>query len=264
MGFSTVQDLLTAPRQRVNFLKQQQNTVGVAPLYTRFVNGFSPFSATVPSSTNGEITDKFTQGALIFTNPSTGKSLYLSGFMANSWDQRVILWDLLWWNHGFSTDSTSVQNISTPPTLTRPDSSGSGVELFLWANSTIGSGSTPAANIYATYTNQDGVSGRTAFINKPTGQFGGRSMMEFCLQAGDTGVRTVSSVQLDTSLAASATFGLMLARRIVELPAILPAPMDAISLGLQKIDNDACVMITGIPNGSIFAAIAGYLEFVEG
>jgi hypothetical protein len=184
--------------------------------------------------------------------------------MANSWDQRVILWDLLWWNNGFSTDTTDVQNISTPPVLTRPDSTGKDVELFFWCDNSINSGLTTGVNFYATYTNQDGVSGRTAFFYKPSGFFYERSMFEFCLQSGDTGVRTVSSVQLETSLSASGTFGLMLARRIIELPGSLPSPIDGISLGLPKIDNDACIMITGIPNSSTFANIVGYFEFVEG
>jgi hypothetical protein len=92
-------------------------------------------------------------------------------------------------------------------------------------------------------------------------------MFPFTLQAGDTGVRTVSQVQLSAATGTAGDFGLVLLRRLAEVPITavnVLADRDAFALGMPEIFPDACltlqVLCTTTSTGNIMAAV----EFIEG
>jgi hypothetical protein len=208
---------------------------------------------------------RLTPGAITLVNPGGANKLYLARFScAGSTIGTVILYDRLWHNSGFVGNVITAQTIATPPTLTRPNANGADVEV--WGEVYTAMGAT-ASNFTVTYTNQDGITGRSGSYSMPANALTVGQMVPFNLQAGDTGVRTVTQVQLSASTGAAGDFGLVLLRRVAEIPITVVnvlADRDAFALGMPELYSDAClalqVMCSTTGTGNIMSAVA----FIEG
>lgn len=227
------------------------------------VAGF-PVAGATPPSGNGEIPTRTTTGALNFVQASGSNNLYIAEISGISTANcSLIIYDRLWHNSGFSFNITASQNINTPPTLTRPDSLGDGVEL--WGQVYSNSGTT-ASTITATYTNSDGVTGRSATYAKPGSALVAGEMFPFTLVSGDRGVRTVSSVQLSAGTGTAGNFGLVLLRRIIEIPliALTPIKRNFYYFGFRDIHPDACLTFMFLWTTSSTRNVNITLNFIEG
>lgn len=114
--------------------------------------------------------------------------------------------DVLWINTGLTVTTTTAQSI-TQPTLPPRDDNGSTDGLGVFAGILVTTATTNAGaitNITLTYTNSDGVSGRTGTIASfpATAVIG--TFVPFQLAAGDKGIRSIQSVTLGTSLVGGA------------------------------------------------------------
>lgn len=120
--------------------------------------------------------------------------------------EAVQLADVLWVNTGLVVTTTTAQAI-TPVALPARDSNdsanGAGV-LFGILVTTATTNAGAITNTTMSYTNQDGVAGRTATIASFPATAVVGTFVLFLLQAGDTGVRSVQSVTLGTSYAGGA------------------------------------------------------------
>lgn len=266
MAIDTMDKLVAAlPGQHRHLFKASQNARASGAWHSLWRAAGSPGAGAVPPAGNGEVPTLLATGAITLVNPAGGNKLYLARFAgAGSTAGTVILYDRLWHNSGFSANITAAQAIATPPTLTRPNSLGSDVEL--WGEVYTATGAT-ASTFTATYTNQDGVTGRSATYAKPAAAQAVGEMFPFALQSGDTGVRTVTQVQLSAGTGSVGDFGLVLLRRLAEIPMALVnvlADRDAFALGMPEIFQDAClamlVFCTSTSTGNILAAV----EFIEG
>lgn len=170
----------------------------------------------------------------------------------------LFLYDRVWSCSGFSGTVTTAQTVVGMPTLTRPDSNGIGLEI--WIECYTATGST-ASNLTVSYTNQDGTAGRTTASIAHTTSMPANRMYRCTLQAGDTGVRSIQSVTLSASTGTVGNFGVTLMKRI----AVIAAPAtnlnyskDYAELGMPIIQNGTCANLvhqgTTTSSGIIFGS----------
>lgn len=266
MAINTMDKLVAAlPGQHRHLYKASATTRGSGTWFSHWRIAGNPGAAAIPPTGNGEVPTRETAGAIPFVNPATGNKLYLGRFgAAMSIVNLLILYDRLWHNSGFDANTTGAQTIATPPTITRPDSLGNDVEL--WGEVYAATGTT-ASTFTATYTNQNGVSGRSATYSKPAAALVVGEMFPFSLQSGDTGVRTVSQVQLSAATGTAGNFGLVLLRRVAELYLIVAnvgADRDAFALGMPEIYPDACLAMGVQATSTTLGTLLGSIALIEG
>lgn len=224
----------------------------------------NPSAASTPPTGNGEIPTKSTTGAVPFLNASVGNKLHLGKASVSAGSVgTLVIYDRLWHNSGFSGASTSAQTIASPPTLTRPDALGAGVEI--WGEVYTAMGAT-ASTFTATYTNQDGTAGQQATYVMPANALTVGQIFPFAFATGDTGARTISQVQLSASTGTAGDFGLVLLRRLAEIPVKIAGGgelLDAFQLALENIDNDACLTFMWFANATTVNPIQASINLVE-
>ena len=191
-------------------------------------------------------------GYQTFTNPGSGSS-YLAGVSGVSAASGVIvIWDNVWtWGSGGSgwvVTTTTAQNTTAPAALTRPDSTGAGTEAWLHILATAGAG---AATPVISYTDQDGNAGATSGTMGYAASSIIGSMYNFPLAAGDTGVRSIQSLTLTTTMT-SGTARVCIMRRLAVIPCVANVGFkyNAYDLGLPVVSNDAALMVSILPSST--------------
>jgi len=180
---------------------------------------------------NGRVTDgtqAADNGCVPIKNPSVGANYLTEIQMSASVNHSHLLFDCLWVNSGIAVTTTTAQAITTP-TLPARDingtTNGEGCMIAL-LTTTANTNAAAIANTTISYTNSDGVSGRTATLSAiagsqiPTSPVIG-TIVWFNLQAGDKGVRSIQSITLGTSLTAGAV-SLMICRDIATIGTTIP------------------------------------------
>lgn len=219
--------------------------------------------------TSAEITDKNTVGAIPFTAPGGSREKFLiSAGIAASGTGVFLLYDRLFHIGGLSGAVTTDQTVqgSTPsPALTRY-TSGVGNFVFYEIYTAIGTSST---NVTMTYTNQNGVSGKTATMN-----IGGSSFREnlraqrINLDTGDTGVQAVEKIKLNASTGTAGNFGITIGQPLAWI-AVGTSGVGGwrdYTTGLPSIpaiNPNACLSLLHIASTTTAVELMGSLSFVE-
>lgn len=201
---------LNAALQRALLCFRTDNNVSRQTGLQSAWNGANPTTATACSSTTSGAEFPFTGVSLLGVDHGTGPTAA---------GMSLLMADRLCHQGGLSGTSTGVQTTNLPTaTLTR-STSGVGVMAGLEIYTNVGSTITTAT---ISYTNQAGTSGRTGLapIGGSAGSgYGAASRMTLmALQSGDTGVRSVESVQLAASTGVAGNFGVTLFRPLVVVP----------------------------------------------
>lgn len=129
---------------------------------------------------------------------------------------RSVIWlaDFLVHSGGMSGTVTTEQTTGLPTVALPRYTSGDGVMAALNVYTTLGSTATTAT---LNYTNQSGTAGRTSQpLVVPSG-VGAKTVIIFCLQDGDTGVRSVEGLTLAGSTGTAGNFGVLLFKPIAML-----------------------------------------------
>lgn len=215
-------------------------------------------------------TSALVNGQIPHYDPSSGNA-YLARLQAAATQAgTLLLLDRIWHNGGYTITSTSAQNSTTPtwpsrcPTSGTDDTAattGQGVIAFLEISAATGAG-TPTITV--TYTNQAGTGSRTATNTQATVA---SSAIGACypigLQAGDTGMRSIQSLQLSATWT-SGTMNLVAARLLaaLELPGnLVPNAIDAITSGFPRLYNGCVPWLVFIPNTTTATLVTGsYVE----
>jgi hypothetical protein len=170
---------------------------------------------------NGRATDGTTAadyGCIPIANASTGANYLTEMLLATSVAHANLFFDVLWVNSGLVVTTVTAQAIVTP-TLPPRDidggTSGEGCSIALYFSAA----STMAAVSSAwtvTYTNSKGVTGRVATLSAIVGSQAPATpvvgtLVWFNLASGDTGVQSIQSITLPTTLL-TGTIHLMIAR----------------------------------------------------
>lgn len=206
-------------------------------------------------------------GQIPFENATAPATARLATFLANaSQSGTMLLVDRLWHNGGITITSTAVQNIVSPawPARDRNGSAdGEGVFLGFEVSVVTGAG-TPTATIG--YTNSSGVAGRSATNLDPTAASSAvASFFRIGRQAGDSGVRSVQSIQLSATWT-SGTINLVAYRPIMSTritSANVEGAIDALTGGLQRMYDGSCPYLIFLPAASATVQTSATVVFTH-
>lgn len=215
-----------------SFFKNGSTMEGVGNWYCTSKDGGFPgaWSPGAPG-VNGRVTDGTTAadaGVVLIRNPALGANYLTEVQMASTVNHTHVFFDVLWVNTGLVVTTTTAQAI-TMPTLPPRDingtSNGEGCSIALLFTAAA-TNAAVIANTTISYTNSDGVAGRTATLTAVTGSqipatpvIG--TLIWFNLAAGDKGVRSIQSITLGTSLGAG-SISLMVTRDISQIGTTIP------------------------------------------
>lgn len=161
--------------------------------------------------------------------------------------------DLLW-KAGAYTFNAAVVNLSSQPDYSSrlPGGSYTGTQLWVEAVSV----PTPGIpTITITYTNQDGVTGRTATFTPTSNLISGRMLM-MPLESGDSGVQRVESVIATNTQAG--TYNVLITRTLIHVrtrSTINNGTFEYDKTGLVQLSDTAALFVTALPDGG--ATVAG-------
>lgn len=180
---------------------------------------------------NGRVTDGTTAadyGCIPIANASVGANYLTELLLASSINHAHVFFDVLWVNSGLVVTTTTAQAITTPTLPARDvnggtDGEGCMIGLYFSAASTMAAVS---AAWTVSYTNSKGVSGKTATLTAIVGSQAPATpvvgtLVWFNLAAGDTGVRSIQSITLPTTLL-TGTIHLMIARDLAMIGTTIP------------------------------------------
>jgi hypothetical protein len=246
------------------------NLLGVGGIPPAAILGTPGLAGTTVNSTSS------IGGMFRFTDPTSGLA-YLAKLSANVGAAIVglMLYDLLWYNSGINVTDTAAQTINSvtfpprcvPASGTTPDSNGRGIEI--WIHCVTATTNTGAiTNTTISYTNQDGVSGRTGTILAPGWPATAvvNTFHPIGLQGSDTGVRSVQSITLGTSYGGGA-ISLFAIRRIAWLPFVSAssgALFDWAALGFPQLYNGSALYLAALLSGTSAGTCAGDLAYSHG
>jgi hypothetical protein len=180
---------------------------------------------------NGRNTDGVSAadaGCIPIKNSSIGANFLTELQMAASVNHSHLFFDVLWVNTGLVITTTTAQAIAMgplPPRDINGTGNGEGCMIALLCTAAVGLAAV-ASNATVTYTNSDGVAGRTATLTAIVGSQAPATpvigtLIWFNLQAGDKGVRSVQAITLGTSWVSGA-ISLMITRDVATIGSVLP------------------------------------------
>jgi hypothetical protein len=204
--------------------------------------GGSPGAAVTPPTGTGEVPTNATVGALPFTNPSGANLAYLAQCsMGCASAGTMTLYDRLWHNSGLSGTAITAQTVNSLA-LTRPDANGNDVECWMECNTALGA---TARTLTISYTDGANGAGRSGTVAVPASMPAQR-MIPMTNQSGDYNVKSVQSCTLSASTGTTGDFGLVLLRRVAEIPianANSASDRDAFALGMPQLYSGACLAL---------------------
>lgn len=223
---------------------------------------------------NGRVTDGTTAadyGCLPIQNPAIGANYMTAVELASSVNHTHDFFDVLWVNSGLVVTTTTAQAITTP-TLPARDVNGTTagegcmIALYFSAASTLAAA---GANLTVSYTNSKGVAGRTANLSAIAGSqvpatpvIG--TIVWFNLQAGDTGVQSIQSITLGTSML-TGTIHLMITRDVVTVGTSIPnvsTPKNIAAPGI-RLYNGTCLLHNMLTSATTATFITGSVVITE-
>lgn len=210
-------------------------------------------AGTTLSSTSAQVAGQFRH-----IDAPSGSNSYVAVVKAlittGSRGSLVHLCDRLWHSGGYSNTTTTAQTVSSPTWPARDAAgatSGDGVMILFEIRAALGAA--PTSSITITYTNQSGVGSRTGTIILPATVSQSVNVTYFFgLQSGDTGVQSVQSITLGSSLV-SGTWGLVAVRVLATVPVSANKrgfKEDGFTLGLPRLYNGVVpfLLLTGNSN----------------
>ena len=223
---------------------------------------------------NGRVTNGTTtadDGCTPIKNPSVGANYLTEIQMASSVNHTHDFFDCLWVNSGIAVTTTTAQAITTP-TLPARDcngtTNGEGCMIAMLVT-TANTNAAAIANATVSYTNSDGVAGRTATLSAIAGSqipvtpvIG--TIVWFNLAAGDKGVRSIQSITLGTSLGAGAV-SLMICRDIAMIGTTIPNVSAQKVIGAPgiRLYNGTCMLHCILASSATATFFSGELTIME-
>lgn len=198
--------------------------------------------------------------------PSPSGTRYLAKIAMTSAQAGALhVYDRVWSCSGFSGTVTSAQPVTGFPTLTRPDSNGTGLEIWIECYSATG-GSTQA-NVAVQYTNSSGVSGRNTVSVTHISSMPANRLYPVILQSGDTGVRSIQSITISASTGSTGDLGVTLLKRIATIPLTspnIPSALDFAACGMPIVLPNTAVNFIHQGTTTSSGTVLGSLVFIEG
>jgi len=237
--------------------------------------GFPGAWAAGTPGVNGRNTDGTTAadyGCFPIANPSTGGNYLTEVNMAASVNHTHVLFDVLWVNSGLVVTTTTAQTITMGSALPARDLNGTtngegcGIALLFTTASTLAA---VGSNLTVSYTNSDGVAGKTATLTAIVGSQVPATpvvgtLVWFNLAAGDRGVRSIQSITLGTSML-TGTISLMITRDIATIGTTIPNVNAQKIIGTPgiRLYNGTCMLHSVLASATTATFFAGELVIME-
>jgi len=223
---------------------------------------------------NGRVTDGTAAGdagCIPIKNPAVGANFLTELIMGTSVIHSNLFFDVLWVNSGINVTTTTAQAIVTPTLPARDvngvtNGEGCMIGLLFVAAAT---NAAAIANSTVSYTNSDGVAGRTATLANGNGAqipatpvIG--TIVWFFMQAGDKGVRSIESITLGTSLV-TGTVSLLIARDIASIGTFIANAQvqRALSPPGVRLYNNTCMLHCTLASATTETFFNGELSVQE-
>ena len=218
---------------------------------------------------NGRNTDGTTvadRGCISAGTPISGINYIRDIVTTASQAGTFMLADVLWVNTGLVVTTTTAQAI-TQPTLPLRDNLGTSNGFGIGAGILVTTATTNAAaiaNITLSYTNSEGVSGRTATISSYPATAVIGTFVPFQLAQGDIGIRSIQSITLGTTLTAGAIS--LIAFNFLATVPVTVANIGSIAFQRKldlKLNNGHCLLPFWIASNTIACNLTGTIYFVN-
>jgi hypothetical protein len=228
---------------------------------------FGQMGVPTAAGSGGQLYTKADTGFAKWNNPTGGNKTYLAVMSpAPATIGTMLLYDLVWACSGFSGTVTTAQAVTGFPALTRPDVNGTGLELFAHITTAIGATGT---TFTVSYTNEASVAGHTTIAQNigATGLNEINRVIPVFPQAGDLGYKSIQSATLLATTGTAGNWGLLLAKRIAEIPMTLAnaqPPLDFAALGLPEIQDNTAFLSILQASGTSSGIMTGGYRLVQG
>lgn len=215
MAIVSLDGIVAAAKQRVVLTKTATRTSVAANYYSVFDLAGNPGAGTLAGSSNtaGVVPTDATTGCPTINAFGAGATGYLAGVRyASSVACRIAIFDLLF-KAGTYTNAAATVNLAAQPSFLSREPNGTGQDVELWYEQVTATTGNPSVAVQ--YTNPAGTTARstgTVALFGTTGAVGRCARLP--LQAGDTGVQTVT--QVVSSVATAGTFNILVMRRLWE------------------------------------------------
>lgn len=181
----------------------------------------------------------------------------------------LLPFDLLWYNTGLVVTTTTAQAIATPAFPARDlngSSDGDGLMIGLyWTAASTNAAAISTSTI--SYTNQSGTAGRTATLVATAGNqipatpvIG--TIVWFRLAAGDTGVRSIQSITLATSLGAG-SISLLVARWLPMIACPVANAAAAMPASASRVWTGSAIFFSYLASATTALTASGTLVFED-
>lgn len=275
MALQNIDQLLSAleASQQINFSKTSISAIGAGYFHSFYSISGVPGSGSIPpsGSLSGALCFTDLSGALKFNSASAGNTNYLARFSSIGTSAgTLILYDRLWHCASLRLSSSAFQQLGSPIIS---GSSGidnrydDGVEAWLEFYAATTTTTLSTASLF--YTNYDGTQNRTGSIVLPALSYRNSQMIKFDLQAGDTGIKTVSDIRfspLPTTLTTT-NVGVTLLKRIAEISVPVNCAgqiLNAFDLGLPKIEPNSSLNFTLLSTTTTTGNWIGTIDIIQG
>jgi hypothetical protein len=270
MAITTVDGLVAGMLPPVCGYKAAVTAEAAGVLYSTFYTSGLPGAATAPAPGMAGAALTSYVGQIEFPAAVGSENIYVARLSATcaAGVGMVRLCDRLWHNSGIVVTTTTAQTINSVawPARSRDGTvNGDGVMVAVEVRTATTNGSA-ITNMTMSYTSQDGTSGRTATIGSFPATAAVGTLVPFLLAAGDTGVRSIQTVTLGTSLVAGAVH--LVAYRCV---ASVGTPLasagyaaNAIDLGFPRMFDGSVPWVVLMPTATGVGVVAFDLTYAQG
>jgi hypothetical protein len=249
-------------------LKIGGTTEAAGVLHSLFYSTGLPGAAAAPAPGLAGAALTSYAGQIPWTNPVSGNSYLARLQLTSTTACRASLVDRLWHNSGLVVTTTTAQTINsvTWPARDRNGTTAGDQVMVAVEVRTATTNASAVTNMTMSYTNSDGVAGRTATITSFPATAAVGSFIPFQLQAGDNGIQSIQTITLGTSLAAGAIH-LVAYRTLAQMELILAntgASIDAITGGFVRFYDSSVPFLIYLPTATTATTLSGMLIITQG
>lgn len=267
MAITTLDGIVAGYQQPVYVFKVGATMEAAGQPHTFLYSSGMPGSATANTEAIAGVALTSLAGQIPFTNPSSGNAYLSKHVVASTQTGSFLMIDRLWHNSSMAETSTSSQTVNSaawPARDANGSTNGEGVMIALEVSTATTNGSQQTATV--TYTNQAGTGSKTGTITIPATAVAG-TFCPMSLAAGDTGVRSIQSIQFSATLGTGVTH--LVAYRVIDGPlAILAANQgnqsDFVGTGMVRCYDNTVPQIVFTPGNTTATTIHCIYQWVHG
>jgi hypothetical protein len=269
MAITTIDGVLAGMKPLEDWLKVGPTLEAAGVWHSLYLATGRPSAAAAPSAgLNGVTLSAPFSGAFPYTNPVSANSYLSRLFATGNQPGQVMLYDRLWHNSGIAVATTTNQAITSGAMPARDQNGATNGDGLIAAlevyTATTNAGA--ITNTTLSYTNQAGTAGRTATMASFPATAVAGTLVQFQLQAGDTGIRSIQGITLGTSYV-TGSIGLVVYRPIsvVTITAAgIGDNVDALTSGFPRIYDGSALFLAFLGTSTTAPTVYGQFGYTQG